>query len=356
MLKHPEHHHHRHTPENESVELLQSAQEIRKFSRRTLFGMAALAGVTLTDMIYTKEIQRERDYVDVKTISDQETAEKFPGSAWLFLPGFKTSWEEADWMASSLEPTMKERGQIARVGYSNTGFVFEDIYQSVRSYIDTNKLHDLFLYGHSFGGMLAVQMAARLERDKAPVNVRLITLDSSPHSRDDVKDQQMFDDIALTYSPDYLAPTTARAVLELSERVVHKNERSWQTVIQQTIDQLKPAAPSTELMQTEARYIYSYHANNFADQLNPQTKVCHMGNPLDDTVDFAQAHTGWQQSLPHNFFSVPYSTVGTHPPHASPQWNSGIYNTQLREIQHFLLPLATKSSPPFKKYPAVQPA
>lgn len=356
MLKQPEHHHLRRTPIEEPIELLQSVQEVRKISRRMLLGMAALAGIAYADMSYTKEIQRERNYVDIKTISSKETAEKFPNNSWLFLPGFKTSWEEADWMAGSLQQTMQERGQIARVGYSNTGFVFEDIYQSVRSHIDQNNLHDLFLYGHSFGGMLAVQVAARLEQDNAPVNVRLITLDSSPHSRDDVKDQQMFDDIALTYSPNYLTPTAARAVLELGERVAHKNERSWQTVVQQTIDQLKPAAPSTELMQTEAVYIYSYNAGRYTDKLNPLTKVCHIGNPLDDTVDFARAHTGWQQALPHNFLSAPYSTVGTHPPHASPQWNSGIYNAQLREIQYFLLPLQASQSSPVKKPRIAMPA
>lgn len=356
MLKQPEHHHLRQTPIQESTELLRSAQEVKKFSRRTFFGLAALTGVALADTNYTKEIQRERDYVDVKTVSDQETANKFPHSAWLFLPGFKTSWEEADWMTGSLEPTMKERGQIARVGYSNTGFVFENIYQSVRRHVESHDLHELFLYGHSFGGMLAVQLAARLEQDKAPATVSLITLDSSPHSRADVKDQQMFDDIALTYSPDYLAPTTARAVLELGERVAHKNERSWQTVIQQTVDQLKPAAPSTELMQTEAVYIYDYSAGRYADQLNPATKICHLGNPLDDTVDFAQAHAGWKQALPHNFLVLPYSTVGTQPPHASPQWNSAIYNTQLREIQYSLLPDNVASHLPVKKYLIALPA
>jgi pimeloyl-ACP methyl ester carboxylesterase len=304
-----------------------------------LLGMGAIASLTLTDMIYTKEIQRERNYVDIKTLSDKTTREKFPHSSWLFFPGFKTSWEEADWMASTIEPTLKARGQIARIGYSNTGFNMDNIYQSVRRHVTKNDLSELFFYGHSFGGMAAVEVAARLARDNIPVDVRLIAMDSTPHSRDDVKDQQMFDDIALTYSPDYLAPSTARAVLELGERVVHKNERSWSTVLQQTLDQLKPAAPSTELMQTEAVYIYDYNASRYGRQLNQNTKICYMGNPFDDTVDFQAAIAGWERALPDNFLSVPFSTTGTHPPHASPQWNGTIYNMQLREIQSFFLPL-----------------
>jgi pimeloyl-ACP methyl ester carboxylesterase len=339
MLKKPEQYHPRETPESEPAKLLHGASELQKFSRRTLLGMGALAGVAFTDMIYTKEIQRERNYVDIKTISNKETYNTFPNSSWLFFPGFKTSWEEADWMASTLEPTMKERGQIARVGYSNTGFDMDTIYRAVRTHIAKNNLTDLFFYGHSFGGMAAVEIAARLQQDETPVNVRLISLDSTPHSRYDVKDQQMFDDIALTYNPEYLTPSTARAVMELSERVVHKNERSWLTVFQQTIDQLKPAAPSTQLMQTEAVYIYGYHADRYSNRLNPNTRISYMGNPLDDTVDFHGAVAGWKQDLPHNFLASPYSTTGTHPAHASPQWNGGIYNMQLREIQHFLLPL-----------------
>lgn len=313
-----------------------------------LLGMGVLAGLTLTDMIYTKEIQRERDYVDIKTLSSKETFKEFPNASWLFFPGFKTSWEEADWMASTLEPTMKERGQIARIGYSNTGFDMDAIYKAVRIHVAKNNLSELFFYGHSFGGMAAVEIAARLQQDNIPTSVRLIAMDSTPHNRTDVKDQQMFDDIALTYSPDYLAPSTARAVLELGERVVHKNERSWPTVIQQTLDQLKPAAPSTELMQTEAVYIYDYRARRYSNQLNPDTKIGYIGNPFDDTVDFHAAIAGWEQALPDNFLAVPFSTTGTNPPHASPQWNGGIYNMQLREIQSFLLPMPSTKVPVVK--------
>ena len=114
--------------------------------------------------------------------------------------------------------------------------------RAISEYVAVEKITKLFFYGHSFGGMLATQVAARLLA-VAGIQVQFILLDSSPYSAHDVLDQSWFDGVVFLYERGFRFPSTLRGGYELGERIIHKDERSWRQILDQTLEQLSPIAP-----------------------------------------------------------------------------------------------------------------
>jgi pimeloyl-ACP methyl ester carboxylesterase len=268
-------------------------------------------------------------------VRDDEAERRFPAASWFLFPGYKTSWEETVWILNSLRPALISRGQMAGVGYSNLGLDVDDIVAAVFRYIRNHQLRRIYFYGHSFGGMLAVEVAARLlERGVA---VELIILDSSPAGAQDVLDRAMFRGVAALYDAGYRIPSVLRGGYELGERVLHKDERTWDTVVDQTLEQLSPLAPSTTLIQAEASYIYHFDARLYAAALGG-TSLAFIGNPEDKTVNYFSAKYEWAAVFPDNIVTTSPVTEGARPAHASPQWNPGIYQEVVREVLRLYSP------------------
>ena len=112
-------------------------------------------------------------------------------------------------------------------------------------------LHTLYSHGHSFGEMVAIEVAARL-RELHGIEVAFILLDSSPYSKYDVLDQSWFEGVGVPYESGFRFPTVVRGGYELGERMLHKDERSWAQVVDQTLEQFSPIAPSSVLIQSES--------------------------------------------------------------------------------------------------------
>ena len=111
--------------------------------------------------------------------------------------------------------------------------------------------------------MVATQVAARL-RELHGIEVAFILLDSSPYSKYDVLDQSWFEGVVFLYESGFRFPSVLRGGYELGERMLHKDERSWGQVVDQTLEQLSPIAPSSVLIQSESAYIYHFDATRFA--------------------------------------------------------------------------------------------
>ena len=186
----------------------------------------------------------------------------FPHASWILFPGYKTSWEEAQWILNALRGSLNKRGQLAAVGYSNEGLDIDEVVIAVIEHVRAHNITTLYFYGHSFGGMVATQVAARL-RELHGVEVAFILLDSSPCNRHDVLDQSWFEGVVLLYESGFRFPTVLRGGYELGERMVHKDERSWGQVVDQSLEQLSPIAPSSVLIQSESAYIYHFDASRF---------------------------------------------------------------------------------------------
>ncbi|MDK1360476.1 alpha/beta hydrolase [Arthrobacter sp. zg-Y1219] len=311
------------------AEFLRSAESLKRFSRRRFLAGSALGLTLAADLFVTRRIQRHREDLEILRVRDEAVERRFPTASWFLFPGYKTSWEETVWILNSLRPALSSRGQLAGVGYSNRGLDVDDIVAAVYRHIRTHQLRRIYFYGHSFGGMLAVQVAARLlERGIA---VELIILDSSPAGAQDVLDRAMFEGVAALYDAGYRIPSVLRGGYELGERVLHKDERTWNTVVDQTLEQLSPLAPSSTLIQSEASYIFHFDAWRFASALG-STSLAFIGNPEDRTVNYFGAKDTWAAVFPRNLVSASLVTEGAGPAHASPQWNPGIYQKVVREV------------------------
>lgn len=327
-------------PEHSEARLLRHAGELRRFSRRSLMIGAGAASLLAADMLFTQKVQTERRVNKILTVQDDVAERFFPRASWILFPGYKTSWEEAQWILNSLRRALNQRGQLAAVGYSNEGLDVDDIVIAVIEHVRAYELTTLYFYGHSFGGMLATQVAARL-RELHGVEVVFILLDSSPASRSDVLDQSWFEGVVFLYESGFRFPSVLRGGYELGERVLHKDERSWGQVLDQTLEQLSPIAPSSVLIQSESAYIYHFDPNRFVGKLG-QTKMAFVGNPWDRTVDYESAKDAWALNFQANMVSADLRTDGARPAHASPGWNPNVYRPIIEELQDELLPLPAR--------------
>ena len=208
------------------------------------------------------------------------------------------------------------------------GLDIDEIVIAVVEHARAHQLTTFYFYGHSFGGMVATQVAARL-RELHGIEVAFILLDSSPYSKYDVLDQSWFEGVVFLYESGFRFPTVLRGGYELGERMLHKDERSWGQVVDQTLEQLSPIAPSSVLIQSESAYIYHFDATRFAGKLGG-TRMAFIGNPRDRTVDYETARDSWSLTFKDNMASDSLRTDGARPAHASPGWNPFVYRPRHR--------------------------
>lgn len=320
-----------------AARLLSEAAALKRFSRRSFLTGAGSAGLLAADMLLTREVQSHRQTNRILPVSDQFADAYYPDACWFLFPGYKTSWEEAQWILNSLRGSLNKRARLAAVGYSNQGLDIDDVVIALIEYVRAEKLTKLFFYGHSFGGMVATQVAARLLEIHG-VEVQFIVLDSSPYSKHDVLDQSWFDGVVFLYERGFRFPSTLRGGYELGERVIHKDERSWRQILDQTMEQLSPIAPSSVLIQTESAYIYHFDGTRFAGKLG-NAKMAYIGNPRDRTVRYQTAAEAWAVAFKDNMVSTGLQTTGAAPAHASPGWNPNVYNPILGELLDGYFPL-----------------
>ncbi len=317
--------------------MLRRAVELKRFSRRTFLIGAGSASLLAADMLFTKRVQDERRVTRILEVPDDEAERYFPHASWILFPGYKTSWEEAQWILNALRGSLNKRGQLAAVGYSNEGLDIDEVVIAVIEHVRARNLTTLYFYGHSFGGMVATQVAARL-RELHGVEVAFILLDSSPESRHDVLDQSWFEGVVLLYESGFRFPSMLRGGYELGERMLNKNERSWGQIVDQTLEQLSPIAPSSVLIQSESAYIYHFEASRFVGKLG-QTKMAFIGNPGDKAVDYETARDSWSLTFKANMASDDLRTDGARPEHASPGWSPFVYRPIIDKLQDDLFPL-----------------
>jgi pimeloyl-ACP methyl ester carboxylesterase len=318
--------------------LLGEAAALKQFSRRAFLTGAGASGALAADMLLTREVQSQRQSNRILPVPDDFADAYYPDASWFLFPGYKTSWEEAQWILNSLRGALNKRARLAAVGYSNQGLDIDELVSALIGYVRAQKLSKLFFYGHSFGGMVATQVAARLLEIHG-VEVEFIVLDSSPYSKHDVLDQSWFDGVVFLYERGVRFPTTVRGGYELGERVIHKDERSWRQILDQTLEQLSPIAPSNLLIQSESAYIYHFDGLRLVDKLG-HTKMAYIGNPRDRTVRYQTAVEAWAVAFKANMVSSDLQTDGAAPAHASPGWNPNIYRPLLQRLldENFPLP------------------
>ncbi len=288
-------------------------------------------------MLFTRRVQAERRVNRILQVPDDFADAYYPNASWFLFPGFKTSWEEAQWILNALRGSLNKRGRLAAVGYSNLGLDIDQVVSTVVDHVRANNLTKLYFYGHSFGGMVAAQVAAQL-KEVHGVEVAFILLDSSPFSRSDVLDESWFDGVVFLYERGFRFPSVLRGSYELGERVIHKDERTWRQIFDQTMEQLSPIAPSSVLIQSESAYIYHFDGNAYADKLGG-TRMAYIGNPKDRTVLYESARNAWAAAFPGHMVSTDLQTDGALPAHASPGWSPLVYRPIVDKLMDEFFPL-----------------
>ncbi|NKX51127.1 alpha/beta hydrolase, partial [Arthrobacter deserti] len=129
-----------------------------------------------------------------------------------------------------------------------------------------------------------------------------------------------------------------RGGYELGERIVNKHERSWRTVIEQSMEQLSPLAVSSALIQSQSAYIYHFEGRGFASQLGG-TKIAWLGNPADKAVNYGTARRSWLVNFKDNMLTNELVTAGAVPAHASPQWNPAVYQPLIEAVEDSHTPM-----------------
>ncbi|MEI2277214.1 alpha/beta hydrolase [Paenarthrobacter ilicis] len=329
--------------------VLPYAARLKKSSRRNFLLATGASAALVGDMLFTRHVQAERRSTKILRMPDNFSDLYFPKASWILFPGFKTSWEEAQWILNTLRPAMHQRGRMAAVGYSNLGLDVDEIVRAIILHVRELGLEKLYFYGHSFGGMLATQVAARL-LELHGQETQLIVLDSSPFNRSDVLDQSWFDGVVFLYENGFRIPSVLRGSYELGERVVHKDERTWRQILDQTLEQLSPIAPSSVLIQTESAYIYHFDGLRLAGKIG-NAKMAFLGNSADGTVNYESARAGWSRVFGANMALPTLSTEGARPAHASPQWNGDVYRRLLEQVQDQLEPLPAQPEEPSYQEP-----
>ncbi|HET7139054.1 MAG TPA: alpha/beta fold hydrolase [Arthrobacter sp.] len=326
----------------EEARMLAHAAALKRFSRRWFLAGAGTSALLAADMLVTRRVQAERRVTTILEVADDFADAYYPDASWFLFPGYKTSWEEALWILNSLRGSLNKRARLAAVGYSNQGLDIDLVVAAVADHVRVNKLTKLFFYGHSFGGMVATEVAARL-RQLHGVDVDFILLDSTPYSRSDVLDESWFDGVVFLYESGFRVPSVLRGSYELGERVIHKDERTWRQIFDQTMEQLSPIAPSSVLIQSESAYIYHFDGNRFVDQLGG-TRMAYVGNLKDGTVRYQTAKDAWVAAFAPHFVSTDLQTDGALPSHASPGWNPQIYRPIVDRLMNDFFPLPRGSS------------
>ncbi|MFP3527451.1 hypothetical protein SB912_33650, partial [Pantoea sp. SIMBA_072] len=74
------------------------AARLKTLSRRRFLVSAGASVALAADMLFTRHVQAERRTTKILPVPDPFSDLYFPNASWFLFPGFKTSWEEAQWM------------------------------------------------------------------------------------------------------------------------------------------------------------------------------------------------------------------------------------------------------------------
>ena len=99
-------------PRDAEARVLRHAAELERFSRRNFLIGAGAASVLAGDMLFTRRVQAERRVNKILPVPDDVAELYFPHASWFLFPGYKTSWEEAQWILNSLRGALTKRGQL----------------------------------------------------------------------------------------------------------------------------------------------------------------------------------------------------------------------------------------------------
>lgn len=278
----------------------------------------AIGGVRMVDNVY--DFIREDQSTTVEALPNREAENSFPNTTWLIVPGHNMAWKDSSEIAKALEPELEKTGQVHWAGYSNEGFDIRDFERTTLQYLRDKDLDNVALYGHSFGGMVSVELATFLHENG--INVKEIVLDSTPSSIDDVRSEKTM-----------VRFVAAGMVSPMARAVVGAAVEDGGTVT----DYLRSndtERTSAELLKDTSAYINNFDLDRFAGRLPEDITVTYIGSKLDAVIDTDTSPEAWERALPNH--RIHYRDV-TPAGHASPRGDTEVYLQALRPVTNRLI-------------------
>jgi pimeloyl-ACP methyl ester carboxylesterase len=264
---------------------------------------------------------------------NRTAAKAFPGAAWYLLGGFRVSNRTAGRKLEALQAAMNERAPASYIGYSNEGIDVAQLFIAILDDAYRRKITSAYLYGDSFGGMVAVVLAPLLEQNG--IRVRMITLGSSPSSIADVRDpDKRYIPVAGAVVP-YLG-FAGRLAAGLWSGMTNPNGQDMYAAARSGIRSSFDSNANSLILSTSQGTFLRAFPSQYDGDINTTTCIGVLYDPNDFIVNAESAIAGWHALLPRNTF-FRYDLPGTG--HASPEIAPAEYSTALRVLQDTLQPL-----------------
>ncbi|MBG0739733.1 alpha/beta hydrolase [Paeniglutamicibacter antarcticus] len=271
--------------------------------------------------------------VTLENAANNDAASQFPGATWYLLGGFEVSNGTARRKLEALQPAMNERAQASYIGYSNRGIDVAQLFIAIIRDAYVRKINTVYLYGDSFGGMVAVALAPLLEQNG--LHVKLIVFGSSPSSVADVKDPgKQYISLAGAVVP-YLG-IVGRLTWGVWSGLRNPNGQDMYAAAKSGVQTSFDGEQNSLILNTsQATFLKAFPAQ-YDGGIAASTGIGLLYDPQDFIVDAASAIRGWHRLLPaNNFFRYDIANTG----HASPEIHPETYQTALRVLQDVLAPL-----------------
>jgi pimeloyl-ACP methyl ester carboxylesterase len=300
----------------------------RPMSRRGFFrraGEAVLVAATADTL--AGEILWGNTKPEIHVLDNSEARQQFPTTYTLAIGGFNVA--NVKGLARSVEAILPGYGQVAYLQNSDYGLDLDDIERETINFIEKNKVERLRLYGHSMGGMLAVQLGAALTNKIE--HLEALILDCSPASYKDVRggDQEgarllhTTDELWLHFGPG------ARFALETISPLLNGRDDFFR-VCRDALGKVSSGEIcSNRLVQSQASLIRTFNVRAYRHAFGDETHIIrlrpeHYEN--DSTINNESSLPRWQNGLAHSILDVAVEGSG----HANPGQHEDQYTNALR--------------------------
>lgn len=219
---------------------------------------------------------------EIHVLHDAKKAKENPHTYTLVIGGFNVFNMEG--LGVTIADVLQGQGQVAYLKQADNGISMPDIEREVVRFIEENDVLRLSIYGHSMGGMLAVQLAALL-KEKVPY-LEAVYLDCTPASHYDLRDDKQAgawllhkaDEMALSLGPG------ARMIAETISPIIN-GDTDIMRVCRNAIHKVASGELcSNQLVEAQASVIRLFNPADYQSDFQDNTRILRL-RPKDYDAD-----------------------------------------------------------------------
>jgi pimeloyl-ACP methyl ester carboxylesterase len=264
---------------------------------------------------------------EIHKIDNPEAAHLFPDTYTLAIGGFNVANVEG--LGKTVETILPGYGQTAYLQNSSNGIDMRDIEREALRFIKENNVNRLRIYGHSMGGMVAIELAAYL-KDRVGL-LEAIILDCTPASHLDLRGNKQAGTLLLHVADElslHLGPA-ARVVMETASPILDGRDDIVTICLNSMNKVLSPdkICPNG-LLESQGSFMRTFNIADHYDVFSESTHIIEL-RPADfdrdETVDNKSSHARLESGLGRKVMDVPVVGSG----HADPGGHQQAYRAAL---------------------------